>query len=161
EHAGRLQTAYERCSYLDFHDGWRTNKQALPNWKHNRLPGLHRNPGPEVSQLFFDWLRYEFFRYIQGRRCLFVGAEAGIMRELYSDPTYRRIASRYWPSNADPIFFPELRRVGDFVDDIKTDVSAAIVKNNIDTVFISLGGASKILCYELSEEHQIAAFDFG
>src|SRR5262249_57541967 len=34
-------------------------------------------------------------------------------------------------------------------------------KNNIDTVFISLGGASKILCYELSEEHQIAAFDFG
>jgi hypothetical protein len=161
EHAGRLQTAYERCTYLDYHDGWKVNAKELQNWKCDRLPGLHRNPGPEVSQLFFDWLRHEFCKYIQGRRCLFVGAEAGIMRELYFDPVYRQIASSYWPADANPVFFPETRRVGDCLDEIKHDVSAAIVDNDIDTVFISLGGASKILCYELAEEHQIATFDSG
>jgi hypothetical protein len=161
QHAGRLQRAYERCSYLDFHDGWRVNAQHLQNWKHDRLPGLHRNPGPEVSQLFFDWLRYEFFGYVQERRCLFVGAEAGVLRELCSDPIYRQVASSYWPANANPVFFPETRRVGDCLDDIKRDVSAAIADNDVDTAFISLGGASKILCYELSEEHKITTFDFG
>ena len=161
EHANRLQTAYERCSYLDYHDGWTTNEQELPKWRCNRSPNLRRNPGPQISQLFFDWLRYEFSTYVEGRRCLFVGAEAGILKELYSDPIYRRIASRYWPPSADPIFFPEIRRVGESLDDIKSEISAAIAKNDIDTAFISLGGASKILCYELSEEHSIATFDFG
>jgi hypothetical protein len=83
------------------------------------------------------------------------------LKELYSDPIYRRVASRYRPSNAAPIFFPETRRVGEYLDDIKRDLSAAIAKTGIDTAFISLGGASKILCYELSEEHSIATFDFG
>lgn len=161
EHSARLQRAYERCSYLDFHDGWRINKQELPKWKYNRPANCHRNPCPELSQLFFDWLEYEFFRYVQGRRCLFVGAEAGILKELYCDPIYLRAAYKYWPLNADPVFFPETRRLGDHLDYIKADIAKAIVENKIDTAFISLGGGSKILCYELAEEHKIAAFDFG
>src|SRR5258707_5027126 len=34
EHASRLQTAYECCSYLDFHDGYPTVKQKLPSSSH-------------------------------------------------------------------------------------------------------------------------------
>lgn len=161
EHATRLQTAYERCSYLDFHDGWIVNKREYPRWKHNRPLNYHRNPSAELSQLFFDWLRYEFFAYVKGRRCLFVGAEAGILKELHSDAHYREIAKSYWPSDADPVFLPETRRVGDCLDDIKNDISKCVIDNAVDTVFISLGGGSKILCYELAEKLKIATFDFG
>jgi hypothetical protein len=31
----------------------------------------------------------------------------------------------------------------------------------VDTLFLSLGGAAKIICYELAEELGICAFDFG
>lgn len=161
EHAKRLQTAYECCSYLDFHDGWKINRRELPKWKYHRPVGNRRNPGPEVSQLFFDWLRYEFSKYVKGRRCLFVGAEAGILKELYSDPIYLHAARNYWPPNAEPIFLAETRRVGECLDLIKHDVSKVIEEQKIDTAFVSLGGGSKILCYELSEQHKIATFDFG
>lgn len=159
--AARLQAAYENCSYLDFHDGWLTNQREFPKWRFERSASLHRNPGPEASQLFFDWLRFEFRSYVAGRRCLLAGAEAGILRELWRDPEYRLAAKDYWPEDASVIFHPEVRRVGEHLDAIKADLSAAIRANKIDAAFISLGGASKILCYELANEEGICAFDFG
>jgi hypothetical protein len=161
EHAARLQVAYENCSYLDFHDGWLTNQREFPKWSFERASNLHRNPGAEASQLFFDWLRYEFRNYVSGRRCLFAGAEAGILQELFSDPEYRSAARDYWPEDAQISFHPETRRVGEHLDAIKADLLTAIRANKVDTVFISLGGASKILCYELANEEGICAFDFG
>jgi GT-D fold-like domain len=160
EHASRLQTSYERCSYLDFHDGNRAVKRELPKWKCNRAPGRDRNPGAQASELFLDWLKYEFFKYVQWRRCLFVGAEAGILRELLTDPIYRRISANYWPTNVEPVVLVT-GRIGADLDRIKDDISRIIRKEKIDTAFISLGGAAKILCYELAEEHNIATFDFG
>jgi hypothetical protein len=160
EHASRLQTSYERCSYLDFHDENLTIKRELPKWTCNRAPGRDRNPGPEASELFLDWLKYEFLKYVRGRRCLFVGAEAGILRELYSDPIYRRISANYWPSNVEPVFLVT-GRIGAHLDRIKDGISRVILREKIDTAFISLGGGAKIVCYELAEEHKIATFDFG
>lgn len=161
EHAPRLQAAYEHCSYLDFHDGWIVNKREFPNWRYVRSPDAHRNPGAAVSQLFFDWLRYEFHGYVERRRCLFIGAEAGILAALYEQPLYRKASANYWPPGAEPIFLGETRRVGESLDDIKKDLAKSIKDNQVDTIFVSLGGASKILCYELAEELNIAAFDFG
>jgi hypothetical protein len=160
EHAGRLQMSYERCSYLDFHDENRTVKRELPKWRCNRAPGRDRNPGPQASELFLDWLKYGFFKYVQRRRCLFAGAEAGILRELLTDPIYRRISANYWPTDIEPVFLAT-GRIGVELDRIKDDISKIIRREEIDTAFISLGGAAKILCYELAEEHNIATFDFG
>lgn len=160
EHASRLQRSYEGCSYLDFHDENRTVKQELPKWRCNRAPGRDRNPGPQASELFLDWLKYEFFKYVQGRRCLFAGAEAGILRALYSDPIYGRISTNYWPPTVEPVFLVT-GKIGTRLDSIKQDISKVIVSEQIDTAFISLGGGAKILCYELAEEHNIATFDFG
>lgn len=158
--ADRLQRAFERCSYLDYHDGWRINQRDLPQWRHHRDAALHRNPGPEVSQLFFDWAEHEFRRYVRGRRVMMAGAEAGLLKELYADDTYRTAARDYWPADAEVTFFPETRR-NEQLDAIKSDLRDAITRERVDTVFLSLGGAAKIICYELAEELGICAFDFG
>lgn len=160
EHSSRLQTSYERCTYLDFHDENRTIKRELSKWRCNRQPGSYRNPGSQASELFLDWLKYEFGKYLEGRRCLFVGAEAGILRELLSDPIYRQISANYWPPNVEPVFLVT-RGIGAHLDHIKDEISRVISGEQIDTAFISLGGGAKILCYELAEEHNIATFDFG
>jgi hypothetical protein len=160
QYAPRLQAAYERCSYLDFHEGNPGVRQELPNWKHNRPPTGYRNPSQEVSELSLDWLKYEFFRYVRGRRCLFVGAEAGILKELSKDKVYGQIANNYWPPDIEAIFI-ETGRIDDQLDRIKSDIAEVIDGEKIDTAFISLGGGAKILCYELAKEHGIAAFDFG
>jgi hypothetical protein len=160
EYASRLQEAYEQCSYLDYHHSNPAISRRLSEWKHRRSPLLASNPGAAASELSLDWMQYEFSNYVENRRCLFVGGEADLLRELHTDPCYREAAKKYWPSSVEA-FFLQTGRIGDGLDQIKASVSEQIVKNKIDTVFMSLGGGAKILCFELAKNHEIAAFDFG
>src|SRR5262249_27916675 len=148
------------CSYLDFHEGNPTIKRELANWVHKRPQNAHRNPSADVSELSLEWLQFEFPRFVNGRRCLFVGAEASLLKELRQDPEYRRVANGYWPADIRA-FFLQTGRIGGRLDDIKREIADAIRLYQIDTAFISLGGAAKIICYELADELQISAFDFG
>jgi hypothetical protein len=46
-------------------------------------------------------------------------------------------------------------------ENVKNRIISAIETKQIDTVFICLGGAAKILCHELAVELEICAFDAG
>src|SRR3954453_21055751 len=70
----RLKQSYENCTYFDYHHANPTIKTLLIEWKHVRAQEAHSNPGPSVSELFLEWTQHEFRDYVDGRRCLFVGA---------------------------------------------------------------------------------------
>jgi hypothetical protein len=163
-HYERVRTSYEECTYLDLHDRFSFNAENLPRLRWERREGLYQNESPETSMLVYDWTNTEFHDYIRGRRCLFAGAEAALLRELYSDPEYRKLASAFWPDNAEPVFHQvrgDGENLSDHLDAIKDDIAAIIRDQQIDTLFLSLGGAAKPICHELSRELNVCAMDFG
>jgi hypothetical protein len=163
-HAPRLLEAYERCSYLDFYERVPFNAEYLGELEFHRPPGLYRNSGPETSQILFTWTLQEFGPFLRGRRSLFAGAEGALLRELWSEAAYRELAHAFWPREAT-VFFHQVRANGrhlsDHLDAIKADLVAEIRRERIDTLFLCLGGAAKIIGRELSEELGIRTVDFG
>jgi hypothetical protein len=156
----RLLSSYERCDYLDFYDHYWFNKALVDKLRLDRAPHLHRNASPETSMIFFDWCVYEFKGYVSSRSCMFAGAEAGILAELFGEKEYRSIAAEFWPPETEA-YFLDTRTVPGNLDDVKAALRAEILKHGIDTLFLSYGGGAKILCMELAEELNIRAFDFG
>lgn len=156
----RLKEAYENCTYLDYHHANPTISTLLTEWKHERAKEAYSNPGPNVSELFLEWTQHEFRDYVESRPCLFVGAEAQLLKNLLENPGYKAASRKYWPEKLVAHFY-QTGDIGDDLDRLKNSVREVILANNIDTVFISLGGGAKILAYELAQEIGIAAFDFG
>jgi hypothetical protein len=164
QQAERLQSAFMQGDYVDFHERLYPMQYWLPKLKLNRSTKLYRNPDEETSYLSLTWLEYEFKSYCQGRRIGIAGAEARLLEILTKQPIWQEVAVPFWPSNAN-IYFHQVRDDGrnleKNLDLIKNDLAKFIQDNQIDTLFLSLGGGAKILCYELSREHNICTFDFG
>jgi hypothetical protein len=93
-----------------------------------------------------------------------VGAEAQLLRELSQTPSFLAAAAPFWPIGAR-ISYHEVRDGGRNIDrnldSIKSDLRSVIRAEQLHTVFLSLGGASKILCAELSREEDVRMFDAG
>ena len=157
----RLQRSYEQATYVDFHERWWINRTLIPLLKLNRPVDALRNRDESDSHLFFEWLRYSFKDYIQGRRCLFVGAEAGVLGRLFQRQEYKQLAKDYWPETVIPFFQAEESLLVESLDQIKSRIVQTIKSENIDTLFLSLGGGAKIICAELAGELDICSFDFG
>jgi hypothetical protein len=156
----RLRRAYERADFVDFHNRAWVNRELLPMLQLDRSPDAAGSEGEEDSIIFVPWLRYEFRNYTNGRRCLFAGGEASLLRELWSDDRYREVAKEI--VNFDCVaFFEQQYRVTGRIDEIKEKLKQRISDDKIDTLFLSLGGAAKALCVEIAEETGICTFDFG
>lgn len=163
-HYQRVKTSYEECTYVDLHDHLVFNSANIPQLRWKRRAGLYQNESPETSLLLYDWTNIEFHDYILGRRCLFAGAEAALLRELYAREDYRKLAAEYWPDDAQPVFHQvrgDGENLSNHLDAIKEDIAAIVRDQQIDTLFLSLGGAAKPICYELAKELNICAMDFG
>ncbi|NEO15301.1 MULTISPECIES: hypothetical protein [unclassified Moorena] len=164
KYARRFQEGFEKGDYVDFHERLYPMEQWIPLWKHNRSPNLYRNSNRETSYILLTWMEYEFKAYCQNRRVGIAGAEASLLKNLSSDREWQIAAQPFWPNSAS-IFFHQVREDGRQLDAnldlIKQDLKEFIEANELDTLFLSLGGGAKILCYELSREHNICAFDFG
>ena len=141
----RLRRAYERASYVDFHERLWPVSLLLPQLALNAADGQYRNPDEETSYILPTWLEYEFRTYCEGRRVGFVGAEAKLLAILVGMPEFREAAATYWPQRAQ-FSFQQVRRDGKYleadVDLIKKDISCLVRANSLDTVFLSLGGAA-------------------
>lgn len=157
----RLRAAYEGATYVDFGERIWMNRALVPLLKLRRPDGSLRNFGEDDSHVFMDWFRYEFKKYCEGRRILFVGSEAGLLRELFSMPEYRVLAADYLSGNSEYFFQEESATSSSALEGIKMRIIRSISEYRIDTLFICLGGAAKILCKEISEENKICAFDAG
>lgn len=160
----RLLQAYEHATWLDLYDSYPYNRDHLAELKLERAPGGTTNPTPDTSKIFIDWTWHEMGDYLSRHRCLFCGSEAALLKALYEMPEYRQLAKRFWPESA-PVFFQQTRRDGkhlsEDLDLIKADIAADIDRLQIDTVFLALAGASKILAHDLAKEKGVRVFDFG
>ncbi|AOY83938.1 hypothetical protein BJP36_32460 [Moorena producens JHB] len=163
-YSARFFQAFQNADYVDFHQLLWINEQLLPQLKLNRADELLCNPTKETSYILPTWIETEFKNYCEYRRVGIAGAEASLLQILFEKPEYRKIAQNYWSPSAT-VFFHQVRNNGqnlnNNLDLIKEDLRDFVQKNDIDTLFLSLGGGAKILCYELSQELGICAIDFG
>lgn len=163
-HLERLRAAYEGADYVDFHEGNWPNEHLAPLLRLNRAPGSFRNLGKSSSLVFLAWLENEFRTYCEGRRIGFVGAEARLLESLSKRKEFLEASRPFWPADAKT-FFHQARNNGARLDEnldlVKEDVRKFVSENELDTVFISLGGGAKIIGYELSREMDVRFFDFG
>jgi hypothetical protein len=164
DHASRYWQAFLHADYVDSYERIFPVEHWLPRLKLSRASQLHGNPDRETSVILLTWLEFEFKPYCQGRRVGVAGAEARLLELLTGQASWREAARPYWPENGQ-VFFHQVREDGRNLDRnldlVKQDLRDFIQRNRIDTVFLSLGGGAKILCYELSRELNICAFDFG
>jgi len=160
----RLKSSLEKATYVDFWEAQWKNDLWLKKLNLNRDCSLFKNPDRATSYIFPTWLEYEFKEFINNRRVLMVGAEVSILKSLIKEKEYKKIFNKIWPENTF-LFFLDPRNngvnPGENLDLIKLDIIKSVKKNNIDIVFISLGGAAKILCQEIANECRVIAFDFG
>lgn len=164
DHAARLWKAYELADYVDFHEGNWPNVHLVKRLNLRKAPGTQRNPDVATSLAYFTWLETEFKSYCSKRRIGFFGAEAAILERLVPTKEFKTATRDIWPEDAE-VFFCQPRNNGRNLDGmievLKQDVREFCQTNNIDTLFISLGGAAKIVSYELSRELGTCFFDFG
>lgn len=164
EYGERLLRSYERCSFLDLYSELPFNRENLARLSWQRAPGTHGTVSSGGVGLIFEWVYHELRDYLLTHRCLVCGAEASLLRELLTDEAYRVTAERFWPREAAVVFLQPRRdgaHLADDLDAIKDDLRREVRAHGIDTIFLSLGGAAKILCHELAEELGIRAIDFG
>ena len=163
-HITRLLSAFQSADYVDFHERLWPIGPLLPRLKLERPSHLHRNPDRATSYILLTWMEKEFQSYCNRHRVGFCGAEASILQFLQTTKVFRQTAKSYWPTQGTQ-FFHQPRENGANLDRnldiIKTDLVAFVRETGIDTLFLSLGGGAKILCYELAQACGIRCVDFG
>jgi hypothetical protein len=163
-HAERLLKAYQTADYVDFHESNWPNEHLISKLALQRAPASYRNTTKETSLVFLTWTEHEFRHYCEGRRIGFAGAEARLLELLSRTAEFEEASVAYWPERAY-MFYHQVRDDGRDLDAnldlVKADVREFVERNQVDTLFLSLGGGAKILGYELSRELGICCFDFG
>ena len=160
----RLLASFERCSVIDLHGGLPYNQANLGKLRWNRTADSIGTVSSGSTALLFDWIQHELGSYLSRHRSIVCGAEAGLLRELLTNVEYRQLARSYIPDGSEIHFLQPRRdgsRLSEDLEEIKSDLANAVHQHHADTIFVSLGGAAKIVCHELAEEIGIRAIDFG
>ena len=160
----RLLKSYEECDGLDLYLSQEYNRISIDKLKWRRNPLKWTISDHKDGGVINEWTRLEFKKYTSHHKSLICGAEAFLLRELIREPEYREIAREYIPTDGQLIFYepPERgRNPSIYLDKIKKDIIDIITSERCDTVFISLGGAAKMLCYEIAKEVGVRAIDWG
>ena len=160
----RLRTALENSSFLDFHELLWLDGSLIKQLNLCRRKEKLQNSSRECSYILPTWLEFEFKDFCRGRRILFCGAEAPLLENLAKQAMFLKNAKPFWPDLCEIFYLrprSDGRNLAANLDGIKADLRETILKNKINTLFLSLGGGAKILCCELAEELGIVAIDFG
>lgn len=166
KHYKRLLDAYENCTYLDRCLPIPFVAEHLPSlqWS-RRVPMAADVPPPwQGNRLLNTWIVHHAKQYFGSRTTLICGAESALLRELFADPGYCAIASDYFDFDRPPLILQPRNdgaSLSQDLDDIKRDIARAIKKDRVETIMLALGGAAKILCYELACEFNVVALDIG
>jgi hypothetical protein len=160
----RLLHSYECCSVVDLHRQLPYNAEHLGRLRWKRSSSTIGTASSGGTALLFTWIQHELKPYLSRHRSIFCGAEASLLRELSVDREFRQAAASCLPADSEMHFLQPRRdgtRASEDLDGIKSDLAALVREQRADTIFVSLGGGAKILCYELAEELGIRAIDFG
>ena len=163
----QLLEVFENCDYID---KFELAGEALQNGvsfadlKWQRSTELQCNPTPETSQIFYDWVLYEMKAYLETHRCLFIGSEAPLLKQLIKSGDYLHRAENYFPKNFSGKFagvYEDGKEYWKHLTTIENDIVEKIAAFKADTVFISLSAGAKLLGHKISKELNVVTFDFG
>lgn len=166
QHIERLYNSFGRASYIDYHQLLTINERLVPRLRLRREAGAFSNPDRETSYILPTWMLTCFKAFVESRNrpvCI-AGAEASLLEWLSGRDAFREAAGEIWPDGSRIIFHQVRdngRNLEQNLDLIKEDLKELILKHDIGTLFLSLGGGAKILCVELAGELGIRAIDFG
>lgn len=160
----RLLRAYEHCTVLDVYGRQSYNNAYLNGLSFNRADELTTVSSSLFDQLLNAWTMSEMRSFLQSRRTLVCGAEAALQRQLLEQPEYQSAAADFWPAQATIEFLQppdDGRHLSQNLGSIKELLLERIAQQNYDTILLCLGGAAKILCFEIAQENQVCAIDWG
>ena len=161
-HREDLIDAIREADFVDFLDlNWPEGLEPLLRY---RAMAKATCSSYRASYILGTWVEHHFKEYCQGRRVLFCGAEAPILENLCKDPEYLKGAKEFFePEQATFFLRPreDGRNLANNLKGISEDIIECVQKNQIDTLFLSLGAGAKILCVNLARELGIHAIDFG
>lgn len=160
----RLLRSYEECDGLDLYLCQEYNRISIDEIKWARNSAKWTISIPEECGIINRWTQFEFKKYTSKHKSLICGAEAHLLKELILEPEYRKIACDYLSESKQLCFYEPPNRgknLSQNLEKIKQDIKNFILNEKCDTVFISLGGPAKILCYEIAAEIGVRAIDWG
>jgi hypothetical protein len=161
-HREDLIDAIREADFVDFLDlNWPENFEPLSRYRAMAKVTCSRY---SASYILGTWVEHHFKEYCQGRRVLFCGAEAPILENLCKNPEYLKAAKDFFEPGEGTFFLrprEDGRNLANNLEGIRDDIIECVQKNQIDTLFLSLGAGAKILCVNLARELGIHAIDFG
>lgn len=160
----RLLKSYEECHGLDLYAHQPYNEIWINKIKWRRNQDKWTLSKPDECGIINLWTLLEFKKYTSKHKSLIVGAEALLFKELSMEDEFRRIARNYLPDNNNLVFYEPPNRgrnISENYQKLRHDIKEIIKNEKCDTIFVSLGGVAKILCYEMAMESNIRAVDFG
>lgn len=164
-HFERFKQALARCTFLDRCDYLPPVAEFIAEGLLPRSASSPANTSPGVSNIIFEWTHRHLGSWLRSHRCLIAGAEAALLRELWSDRAYHACAEPVIGPDCPAPWFHQVREDGrnysENLDLIKEDLVRMIREERIEVLFLSLATGAKILCKELAEELGVRAIDFG
>ena len=161
-HREDLIQAIREADFVDFLDlNWPEGFEPLQRYRAMAKSTCSKY---RTSYILGTWVEHYFKDYCRGRRVLFCGAEAPILENLCKDPEYLKAAKEFFDPGEGTFFLrprEDGRNLANNLSGICADIASCVRKNQIDTVFLSLGAGAKILCLDLARELKIHAIDFG
>jgi len=160
----RLIAAYRGCSVLDVYGEIPYNREYLSQVEFNRPGSMLTVSSTPDNPLLNAWTVQEFRAFLGERRTIICGAEARLQENLLRHPVYRDCAREFWPESASVEFVQppdDGRNLSQNLDQTKELLLNRIQKTRSDVVLLSLGGAAKILCFEIAHEANVCAVDWG
>ena len=157
-----LEEAICRADFVDFSDlNWPKGFEPVQRY---RAIARRTCSSYQTSYIIGTWVEKHFKEYCRNRRILFCGAEAPILENLRRDPEYLVEAEKFLIPNEQCFFLrprEDGRNLAANLEGIREDIVAEVKKNDIQTVFLSLGAGAKILSVEIAKKIGIHAIDFG
>ena len=161
-HREDLIQAIREADFVDFLDlNWPEGFEPLQRYRAMAKSTCSKY---RTSYILGTWVEHYFKDYCRGRRVLFCGAEAPILENLCKNPEYLEAAKEFFELGEGTFFLRPReggRNLANNLQGIREDIIDFVRGNQIDTVFLSLGAAAKILCVDLARKLGIHAIDFG
>jgi hypothetical protein len=160
----RLRASFERATWVDVYLNQAYNAAHLAELEWQRDSRGVTVSDPAAGGFILSWIDRELPHYLRGHRTLWCGAEVPLLQALLRDPAYRQASRGFFPPEA-AMFFESPpaggRELSRDLDALIAHLAERVRAEEVDTVFLALGGLAKIVAVELAAATGVRTVDIG